>query len=47
MNRCRCRRRLRRCLDDWANMYHHGVNADVVPAVKVGGEEESSNADWW
>ncbi|PNH08064.1 N-alpha-acetyltransferase, 35 NatC auxiliary subunit [Tetrabaena socialis] len=34
MNRCRSRRRLRRCLDDWLNMYHHGVNADVVPAFQ-------------
>ncbi|GLI71073.1 hypothetical protein VaNZ11_015990 [Volvox africanus] len=34
MNRCRCRRRLRRCLDDWYNMYHHGLNADVVPEVR-------------
>ncbi|KAG2496391.1 hypothetical protein HYH03_005618 [Edaphochlamys debaryana] len=35
MNRCRSRRRLRRCLDDWANMYHHGYNAEVVPAVQA------------
>ncbi|EFJ47691.1 hypothetical protein VOLCADRAFT_105007 [Volvox carteri f. nagariensis] len=34
MNRCRSRRRLRRCLDDWYNMYHHGLNADVVPAFQ-------------
>ncbi|KXZ50476.1 hypothetical protein GPECTOR_16g650 [Gonium pectorale] len=33
-NRCRCRRRLRRCLDDWLNMWHHGYNADVLPAFK-------------
>ncbi|KAG2449911.1 hypothetical protein HYH02_000017 [Chlamydomonas schloesseri] len=32
MNRCRCRRRLRRCLEDWLNMFHHGFNADVLPA---------------
>ncbi|KAG2429008.1 hypothetical protein HXX76_011251 [Chlamydomonas incerta] len=33
MNRCRCRRRLRRCLEDWLNMFHHGFNADVLPAL--------------
>ncbi|GLC42304.1 hypothetical protein PLESTB_000661600 [Pleodorina starrii] len=34
MNRCRSRRRLRRCLDDWLNMYHHGFNADLTPAFR-------------
>ena len=36
MNRCRARRRLRRVLEDWTNMLHHGYNADVVPAWQVG-----------
>jgi hypothetical protein len=30
LNRCRQRRRLRRCLDDWGHLYHHGVNADIT-----------------
>ncbi|KAF8061133.1 NAA35 [Scenedesmus sp. PABB004] len=32
MNRSRCRRRLRRGLEDWANLYQHGLNADGSPA---------------
>ncbi|GFR41695.1 hypothetical protein Agub_g2442 [Astrephomene gubernaculifera] len=34
MNRCRCRRRLRRCLDDWLNMTHHAANAEETPGLR-------------
>lgn len=29
LNRARQRRRLRHLLEDWRNMYDHGLNADV------------------
>lgn len=32
LNPCRQRRRLRRGLDDWSNLYQHAVNADYDPA---------------
>ncbi|GAB4823291.1 hypothetical protein N2152v2_010337 [Parachlorella kessleri] len=33
LNRARQRRRLRRLLEDWRNMFDHGFNADVAPEL--------------
>lgn len=35
MNRSRCRRRLRRGLEDWGNLYQHGLNADNSPQFQA------------
>ncbi|WIA23580.1 hypothetical protein OEZ85_000294 [Tetradesmus obliquus] len=34
-NRSRCRRRLRRGLEDWGNLYQHGLNADNSPQFQA------------
>jgi hypothetical protein len=35
MNPSRCRRRLRRGLEDWANLYQHALNADTSPTFEA------------
>lgn len=35
MNRSRCRRRLRRGLEDWGNLYQHALNADTSPRFQA------------
>jgi hypothetical protein len=35
MNPSRCRRRLRRGLEDWSNLYQHALNADVSPGFQA------------
>jgi hypothetical protein len=34
MNPCRQRRRLRRILEDWHNLFHHGSNADITAPLE-------------
>jgi hypothetical protein len=42
LNRPRHRRRLRRGLEDWANLYQHALNAELEPA----GQEYLAAAGW-
>ena len=49
MNPCRTRRRLRKGLGDWGNLFDHAVNADFSDEFRVrggagGGEGRASDS---